>query len=184
MQTGFATFELSYHISYYTLRLSTQDNHSPPNIALLSSNLHEVQVSLSVVGISNNLWTSYCLVRVLDDEVDPEADESSSDSGYGDDEWGWHEYEDRSEDMLNTETTGNGANDPRKYWLESVRARMHSVVEEWRHIVCTLRTTLQPISEMPLRSVRLDFMLSIFTKVNTRPECHSEAPSRIPRPSR
>jgi hypothetical protein len=114
-------------------------------------------------------------VNVLDDEIDMEADGSSSDSGYGDDEWGWHEYENRRDGMSNTETTGNGTKDPRKYWLESVRARMHSVVEEWRHIVCTLQTTLQNVS--------LYCVFNISTKDNTRPDSRSEAPSRIPRPS-
>jgi hypothetical protein len=113
-------------------------------------------------------------MRVPDDEIDLEAEEGSSDSGYGGDEWGWHEYDNLGEVGSYIETTDSGCNDPRKYWIETVRARMHSVVEEWRHIVCTLKTTQQ--------NVRPQCVVSL-TNINTRPGYRSEAPSRISSPS-
>lgn len=177
MQAGFVTFELSFHVSYYTLRLSTKNDQSPRTIALLSTNLYEAQVSLTVVGISNNRWTSYCLVRVSDDDIDLTADEGSSDSGYGDEEWGWHECETPSEGISNTKTDDSSIKDPRKYWLESVRARMHSVVEEWRHIVCTLETIVQ------VQNVRHWCAPNSLTNNNTKPDSRSSNHFRSLTPS-
>ena len=109
----------------------------------------------------------------VDDEIDLETEENSSDSEYSDDGLGWHGYDNRSEVISDIGTNKNGCKDPRKYWVEIVKARMHSVVKEWRHIVLTLKTAHQ--------SVRTQCVLSL-TDVNTRPGNRPEAPFRIPSP--
>jgi hypothetical protein len=106
------------------------------------------------------------MMRVSDDEIDLEAEEGSSDSGYGDDDWGWHDYDNHSQGISDIETTDDGCKDPRKYWIEIVRARMYSVVEEWRHIVCSLETTHQ--------EVRSRYVLNL-TNDNTKPDFRSRA---------
>ena len=170
IKTGFATFELTFHISYYTLRSATTNMHSLPTIALFSSSLHEAQVSLTVVGVSNNTWTSYCFIRVSDQKVDLEAEEGSSDSGYSDDEWGWHECDNRSEGIPDIETTDDGCKDPRKYWMGIITARVHHIVREWREIVYSVKTKHQ--------EVRPRYVLKS-TNDNTTSGFRSRAPSRI-----
>jgi hypothetical protein len=110
-----------------TLR-STEDLPSFPTVALLSSGLHEAQVSLSVVGVSNTIWTAYCLVHVFDDEIDLITDEDSSDSGYDDDESVFHNHNGHSEGVSDISTPDDSINDPRKYWLEVVNNRMQTIV--------------------------------------------------------
>lgn len=142
--------------------------HSLPTVALLSSSLHEAQVSLTAVGVSNNTWISYCFIRVSDQEIDLEAEEGSSDSGYSDDEWCWHECGNHSEGISDIETTDNGCKDPRKYWIGIVTARMHCIVGEWRQIVCSVDTSHQEVRPQHLYNLTND---------NTKPVFRSRAPS-------
>ena len=161
IKTGFATFQLVLHLPYLTLR-STEDLPSFPTVALLTSGLHEAHVSLSVVGVSNAIWTAYCLVHVPDDEIDLIADEDSSDSGYDDDESVFHDYNDHGEGASDIPTPDDSINDPRKYWLEVVNVRMKNIVSEWRYLVCSTETTLQ--------NVRLQKRLKALTRDNMRPD--------------
>ncbi|KAF2999686.1 hypothetical protein E8E13_002285 [Curvularia kusanoi] len=127
------TFELNFHIPYYTLRPTTASS----SYESLASSLHRAQVSVTVAGNSDTAWISYCLIHVYDGEGDLRTEDFSSDSGYHED-YDWPNCDVDSEDVSDVETMDQGYRNPRKYWLGVVKSHLRSIVEEWRHIVCTL----------------------------------------------
>lgn len=102
-------------------------------------------MSVTVAGNSDTAWISYCLIHVYDGEGDLVTEDFSSDSGY-DEDYDWPDSDVDSEDVSNVETIDEGYRNPRKYWLGVVKFHLRSIVEEWRHIVCTLGSLPQDVS--------------------------------------
>ncbi|OSS44615.1 hypothetical protein B5807_10526 [Epicoccum nigrum] len=181
MNTGFATFQLEFHLPYLTLT-STGDLPSFPTVALISSGLREAQISLSVVGVSDTIWTSYCLVHVSDDEIDLIADEDSSDSGYDDGDSVFYNHNNHSESVSDVPTPDDRYKDPRKYWLEVVTIRMQIIAGEWRWLVRSTECTLQnipPLGRSPKDLEQISDLLCLLDKLLTNLTSTTQAFSRF-----
>jgi hypothetical protein len=103
--------------------------------------IYEAQLSLTVSGVSNAIWTAYCLTRMIDNEADSLGDDSDydddgsvSDDSFVDDEaWDCH---------ISEETYS----DARRYWLECVKFRSRIIVREWREVVFALASEVRSVS--------------------------------------
>jgi hypothetical protein len=149
-------FQLAFHVPFFVLRL---DSVSFPNncdqFCLGSFGtgpetfaIYKAQLSLTVFGASDSTWTSYCLVRLIDDEADTLEEGANIDSGYDDD--------DTSSDEDSTHSSSWGApvaekiyTDPRKYWLECSQDRMRVILREWRELIFALDSQVQQASLQP-----------------------------------